>query len=179
MLDEDNANVEPYGFEKHPDFERLEELLPCIQEYQTLAAKHGIYDIFQDNGGKLLQVLLLLGIEALPGREGNDAVDKHGREYELKSANRFDMRGKPRNLSFTTHHHLNHIIIAKYRQVDWIFAVYSGIELDAVYLLTPEQMEPCYQLWEEVLQTRVDINNPKIALKFVERNGTVLYRKEL
>jgi len=68
---------------EHPDKAILEELFPYIRQYQELASKHGIHDIFQDNGGKLLQVLLVLGLKALPGREGNDAVDDEGNEYEL------------------------------------------------------------------------------------------------
>lgn len=44
----------------HPDRIVLGRLLPALREYQALAAKHGIHDIFQDNGGKLLQVLLIL-----------------------------------------------------------------------------------------------------------------------
>ncbi|PWV60082.1 hypothetical protein [Plasticicumulans acidivorans] len=71
----------------HDDYQRLLEIWPAVQEYQALATKHGIDDVFQDNGGKLLQVLLLLGLKIIPGREGNDAVDASGREYELKSVN--------------------------------------------------------------------------------------------
>ena len=67
----------------HPDKARMDKLMPAIREYQTLANQHGINDIFQDNGGKLLQVILTLGLTVLPGREGNDAVDELGLEYEL------------------------------------------------------------------------------------------------
>lgn len=42
----------------HPDLSELEALFPGIEAYQNLASKHGIHDIFQDNGGKVLQVLL-------------------------------------------------------------------------------------------------------------------------
>jgi hypothetical protein len=41
----------------HDDYARLLEIWPAVQEYQALATQHGIDDIFQDNGGKLLQVL--------------------------------------------------------------------------------------------------------------------------
>lgn len=97
---------------KHPDHEKLAALFPFIREYQTLADEHGIDDIFQDNGGKILQVLLLLNLRQLPGREGNDAIDKDGNEYELKSVNIYKTK------SFSTHHHMNPVIIEKYRQVD-------------------------------------------------------------
>jgi Restriction endonuclease PvuII len=99
----------------HPDKMILDDLFPYIQQYQELAAKHGINDIFQDNGGKILQVLLVTGLKVLPGREGNDAKDADGNEYELKSVNIALTK------SFSTHHHINPRIIDKYRQVDWIF----------------------------------------------------------
>ena len=44
----------------------MRELWPAIRRYQELAARHGIDDIFQDNGGKILQVLLLLGLTNIP-----------------------------------------------------------------------------------------------------------------
>jgi len=125
----------------HPDHVKLRALLPGIRKLQKLASVHGIDDIFQDNGGKILQILLYTGLTILPGREGNDAQDENGREYELKSVN---IRLKQ---SFSTHHHMNPHIIGKYRQVDWIFAVYDGIELTEIYLLTPAQIEPYFARW--------------------------------
>lgn len=83
-------------------------------------------DIFQDNGGKVLQVLILLGLKILPGREGNDAIDAEGNEYELKTIK----RSLNKNAGVTTHHHLNRYILAKYRAVKaWYIAIYEGIEL--------------------------------------------------
>jgi hypothetical protein len=63
--------------------------------------KHSIPDIFQDNGGKILQVCLILGLVVLKSREGNDTIDDEGNEYELKAVNLL------RTDQFTTHHHLN------------------------------------------------------------------------
>lgn len=119
----------------HSDFERLRALWPAIEEYQALATQHGIDDIFQDNGGKILQVLLLLDLKGLGAREGNDAVDKHGQEYELKSVNVELTKG------FSTHHHMNPVIIAKYRKVPWIFAIYRHITLESVYRMETDGME--------------------------------------
>ncbi|MEZ4708573.1 MAG: hypothetical protein R3A44_15295 [Caldilineaceae bacterium] len=155
----------------HPDKAKLDALFPYIRQYQALAESHGINDIFQDNGGKLLQVLLITGLTVLPGREGNDAVDELGREYELKSVNILLTR------SFSTHHHMNPGIIEKYRQVDWIFAVYRGIELEAIHQLTPQNLEPYFTKWERAWHERGgrDINNPKISLTFVMQTGTLLY----
>ena len=155
----------------HADSKKLEKLFPHIQEYQKLADEHGVDDIFQDNGGKILQVLLILGIQQLPGREGNDAVDSKGNEYEMKSVNIL------KTTSFSTHHHMNPVIIAKYRLVDWIFAVYEGIELVEIFLLTPKDLEPYYTRWEAKwnIDGGKDINNPKIPLKYVREQGQKLY----
>ncbi len=159
---------------EHPDKAILDELFPYIRHYQELASKHGIGDIFQDNGGKLLRVLLVLGLRVLPGREGNDAVDDEGNEYELKSVNIRLTK------SFSTHHHMNPTIIAKYRKVDWFFAVYTGIELQAIYRLTPADLEPYFSTWEKKWHDSggKDINNPKIPLKFVVEHGELYYKSE-
>ncbi len=157
-------------FKPHPDTKKMEELLPAIRQYQELATKHGINDIFQDNGGKLLQVILTLGLRVIPGREGNDAKDNENKEYELKSVNT-DL-----TKSFSTHHHINPTIINKYRKVDWIFAVYCGIELQSVYVVTSLKLEPFYQTWEKKWhESGKDLNNPKIPLSYVIENGTLLY----
>jgi len=151
----------------HPDLAELERLFPFIREYQNLATKHGNRDIFQDNGGKILQMLLVTGLTCTGNREGNDASDDSGCEYELKSVN------TQLTQSFSTHHHMNPVIIAKYRKVPWIFAVYDGIELREAYKLSPQQLEPYYSKWEAKWNADggKDINNPKIPLSYVRRVG--------
>ena len=104
---------------------------------------------FRIMAAKILQVLLLLGLTQLPGREGNDAKDDEGNEYELKSVNILKTK------SFSTHHHMNPTIISKYRQVDWIFAVYKGIELKEIYHLKPSDIEPYYRKWSSSGITQV------------------------
>lgn len=153
------------------DADRFKSFQPYLRQLQELADKQGISDIFQDNGGKLLQVLLLTKLQNIPGRLGNDAKDDDGNEYELKSVNTRLTK------SFSTHHHLNPVILAKYRKVDWIFAVYEGIDLIAVYQLTPADLEPYYKRWEEKWHNEggKDINNPKIPLKFVEEHGRRIF----
>lgn len=157
----------------HKDAEELQRLWPEIQRYQTLAKKHGIGDIFQDNGGKILQVLLLLGLKILPGREGNDAIDEDGCEYELKSVNIELTKG------FSTHHHMNPVIIAKYRKVPWIFAIYRDIEIQSIYFMTPKKLEPFYEKWEQKWKQDgdKDINNPKIPVTYVMKHGKLIYAK--
>lgn len=155
----------------HPDHKKLEDLLPHIRKLQELANEHGIRDVFQDNGGKLLQIALATGLKILAKREGNDARDDHGREYELKSVNV--------NLtqSFSTHHHLNPTILRKYRQVGWVFAIYQAIELRAIYYMPPEKLEPYFSAWEEKWNASggKDINNPKIPVAFVVEHGDLVW----
>ena len=156
----------------HPDKAELDRLFPYIREYQALASRHGIGDIFQDNGGKLLQLLLITGLTSTGGREGNDARDEQGNEYELKSVNSLLTK------SFSTHHHMNPTILAKYRQVVWFMAVYQGIELQTIYRMTPTNLEPYFLKWERKWHDSggKDINNPKIPLKFVMQHGELFYR---
>ena len=155
----------------HPDRKELERLFPFIRKYQVLASKHGIRDIFQDNGGKLLQVALVTGLTIAPGREGNDAHDAKGREYELKSVNTVLTK------SISTHHHLNPVILAKYRKVGWVFAIYEGIEVQAIYQLQASQLEPYFTKWEQKWHDSggKDINNPKIPLAFVQTHGRRIF----
>jgi hypothetical protein len=112
-----------------------------------------------------------MGLRIIPGREGNDAVDASGQEWELKSINLELTRG------FSTHHHMNPVIIAKYRKVPWLFAMYRDIALEAVYVLQPADLEPYFAQWEQkwVNDGNKDINNPKIPVSFVMERGRLAW----
>lgn len=155
----------------HADLAKLQKLWPNIAQYQALAKQHGINDIFQDNGGKLLQMILTTGLVVLRSREGNDAKDADGNEYELKSVN-IEL-----TKSFSTHHHMNPTIIAKYRKVDWVFAVYKGIELQEIWKMKPASLETYFKKWEQKWKDdgNKDINNPKIPLVYVRTYGTKIW----
>ena len=159
--------------ERRSDLERLQTALEAIQELQSLANEYGINDVFQDNGGKVLQVLIQLGLRISPGREGNDAIDAEENEYELKTINKFLSK------SVTTHHHLNLDILAKYRAVKaWYVAVYEGIVLKAIYKVAPATLEPKFKYWESrILGGLESINNPKIPLRLIETEGERVYPK--
>jgi hypothetical protein len=92
-------------------------------------------------------------------------------KYELKSVNIELTKG------FSTHHHMNPIIIAKYRQVPWVFAIYRHIALQAVYLLEPADLEFFFKKWEDKWHAngRKDINNPKIPVGYVMEHGKLLH----
>ena len=158
----------------HPDKLKIDLLFPYIRQYQELATEHGIGDIFQDNGGKLLQTILILNLSVTGRREGNDARDEDGNEYELKTVN-IDLTP-----SFSTHHHLNPTILDKYRAVKaWFFSIYRGIELVEIYRVAPERLEAkFFAKWEEKWHASggKDINNPKIPIRDVREIGDLVYR---
>ncbi len=158
--------------QRKSDIERLSDAFKGIREAQQLADEYGINDILQDNGGKVLQVLILLGLRISPCREGNDAVDSEGNEYELKTIN----RALNKNAGITTHHHLTKDIINKYRAVKaWYIAIYEGVELREIYKVLPHQLEEVFQKWEKRLdRDNQPINNPKIPMALV-RKGEKVY----
>lgn len=160
--------------ERESNLDRLQSAFEGIREMQHLANEYGITDIFQDNGGKVLQVLILLGLRISPGREGNDAIDAEGNEYELKTLN----RSLNKNAGVTTHHHLNKDILKKYRAVKgWYIAIYEGIELMEIHKVTPSILEVKFKNWEAKLEKQESINNPKIPMRLV-RQGELVYTKD-
>ena len=157
--------------ERSSDLERLQSAFEGIREMQQLADEYGISDILQDNGGEVLQVLILLGLRISPGREGNDAIDAEGNEYELKTLN----RSLNKNAGVTTHHHLNKDILKKYRSVKaWYIAIYEAIELMEIYKVLPATLEVKFKEWEVKLEKQDSINNPKIPMKLVKQ-GELVY----
>ncbi|NJO83989.1 MAG: helix-turn-helix domain-containing protein [Blastochloris sp.] len=163
-LPEPAQDTDPAKEQQISDLERLNSAFKGIREAQSLANEYGISDILQDNGGKVLQVLILLGLKISPGREGNDAVDAEGNEYELKTIN----RSLRKNAGITTHHHLTKDILDKYRAVKaWYIAIYEGVELKEIYKVLPTALEPLFKEWEEKSLARGPINNPKIPMRYV------------
>ncbi len=155
---------QPVKQQQISDLERLNKAFIGIREAQLLADEYGINDILQDNGGKVLQVLILLGLRISPGREGNDAIDSDGNEYELKTIN----RALRKSAGVTTHHHLTKEIIDKYRAVKaWFIAIYEGVELKEIYKVLPTNLEPLFHEWEQRSQAKGPLNNPKIPMRYI------------
>lgn len=159
-----------FDYDHQDRIAELEGLWASLHDLADLAKAYGIEDIFQDNGAKVLQQLIYLNMQILPGREGNDAISESGTEWEMKSINL-----ETSATGFSTNHHTNHDIIAKYRQVPWTFAIYHGITLSEMYVMTPAMLEPIYRHWEVQLQRASHLNNPKIPVRFVRENGIQVY----
>lgn len=150
---------------------QLNNLWSNLSNLADLAKSYGIYDIFQDNGAKILQQLIILNFDVLGGREGNDAISASGKEWEMKSINISTTAQ-----GFSTNHHLNEHILNKYRQVPWSFAIYKDLELQSIYVMSPQQLEPMFSKWENAyIRKGLEGNNPKIPVKFVKENGLQVY----
>ncbi|MCI5740637.1 MAG: restriction endonuclease [Lachnospiraceae bacterium] len=143
---------------------------------EKLAEKYDINDIAQDNNLKLLQTLVYFGFKNQSGREGSDAIDRYGHEWELKTANINLVTG------FSTNHHTNHERIAQFRQERWLFSLYRGIKLEEVYAMSPKTLEVYFSDWTNRVNKKAaagmdnpHLNNPKIPIKFVRQNGIKVY----
>lgn len=156
-------------------YEEIETLWPGVQNLQALADHYGIKDIFQDAGGKLLQLLIATGLDIVPGRTGADAQDRLGNEYEIKT---IDLSGKTNG--FSTNHHVTHATIAKYAARRWVFAMYDRITLQEAYLVDSPALKPVFDKWAVTLNTGVThINNPKIPVELIRKVGRVMYLKDV
>ncbi|UVD36521.1 restriction endonuclease [Rhodobacter phage RcXuper] len=155
-------------------YQEIENLWPGIEQVQRLADQYNIPDIFQDAGGKMLQLAVACGLDIIPGRTGPDACDRVGNLYEIKTV---DLTGKPRG--FTTNHHLTDKTILRYRTRRWVFAMYDRITLMEAYLVEAVDLEPVFQNWEQTLKTKDHINNPKIPIDYVRSVGTTMYLKDV
>ena len=165
-----------YDLEHRAKMEQFQKVWSKLDDLEQLAKSYGITDIAQDNNLKLLQTLILFDFQNQPGREGCDAIDRYGHEWELKTVNR--------NLtkSFSTNHHTNLERIAVFRGERWLFSVYEGIRLCNAYAVSPRELEPYFSKWESDVRKKIangnetpHINNPKIPLKFVKEVGTKVY----
>lgn len=155
-------------------YDEIENLWPGVERVQALADAYNIPDIFQDAGGKMLQLAVACGLDIIPGRTGPDAQDRIGNTYEIKTV---DLNGKSKG--FTTNHHLTGKTILRYRTRRWVFAMYDRITLKEAYLVEGIDLEPVFQNWEIVLKTRDHINNPKIPIDFVRQIGVTMYLKDV
>lgn len=155
-------------------YAEIEELMPGIQRFQKLAEHYGVTDIFQDAGGKMVQLAVATGLDLMPGRLGPDASDRIGNIYEIKTTDLDKTQS-----GWSTNHHVTKTTLQGYKQRRWVFATYRGIILYEAYLMLPEQLKPLFAQWERVLKTKNHINNPKIGLRFVRENGRVMYMKDV
>jgi hypothetical protein len=164
-----------------------DEIISRGVELQHMASGHGLHNVFSDNGYQELVLLVLFGLRKLR-REGNDAADDEGHQYELKTVNRINSDGvAKRSLSVTTEHTLTLANIERYRAAHlWIIAVFNQSLPECIYEITPAALEPYFRQWEAKLRDQDPdgsdplnhINNPKIPIGFVAQNGARVWPPE-
>lgn len=142
---------------------------------EGIGAKHGISNITQDNGHRVLSVKLLLDIEVLPGRNGNDLIDFCGQEYELKTCSLDSKDPAP-----GTAHHLALMILGKYRKAGFMFAFYHKGALVCLYVLHPNLLNAYFDKWEaEIHAGKTHLNNPKFQINYIRSVGELIYGEPL
>lgn len=92
----------------------VEHLIKIGTDLQRFATAAGIHNVMTDNGYQELILLTMFGLRKLR-REGNDAVDDEGREYELKTVGRTSSDGRRKtSLSVTSEHTMTLANIERY-----------------------------------------------------------------
>lgn len=154
------------------ELEFLEDNFKKLTTLEKFAAQKGIKDIFQDNGAKVLQQLVISGMTNLPGREGNDAIDSNGVEWEFKSINIATKAS-----GFSTDHHATEKLLNRFNSIPWLFSIYNNVQLLEMYVLSPGQLNEWTEQKIKHLRDRgvPSLNNPKIPLKYVKTNGVRIY----
>lgn len=165
----------------------VEHLIKIGTDLQRYATAAGIHNVMTDNGYQELILLTMFGLRKLR-REGNDAVDDEGREYELMTVGRTSSDGRRKtSLSVTTEHTLTPANIERYRAAHlWIIAIFDQSLPEVIYEITPAALEPYFAAWEDRLDerdgdwrlVRDHLNNPKIPIWFVERYGVRVWPPE-
>lgn len=167
----------------------ISQIVALGNQLQAHASTHNIHNVFDDGGYKELLLLTLLNLKKL-NRTGDDAVDRQGRRYEIKTVARLSSAGvRKSKLSVTTEHTLTIDNIARYRAVHlWIVAVFDQARPEAVYEISPAKLEPYFSAWEAKLQAMqknsppgsapVHLNNPKIPLTFIQEHGVLVWEPD-
>jgi hypothetical protein len=118
--------------------------------------------------------LLITGLKGVGSREGNDAQDAQGNEYELKSVN----TSVDAELLDASSHESNHPCqISEGGLGVWLFM--RELSCRQFTSMKPTALEPYFSKWESKWHESggKDINNPKIPVKFVVEHGELVYQK--
>jgi len=161
------------------DVDRLNNLMGSLRKLQLLGDEKGVKDVFSSSGMRLLQILIVTGLKGLESRDDYDAVDVGGNKYEIKTLNNKTIR------AFPTHSRMSEKVIERYEKVDWIFAIYDGVELREIYCVRKQQMGLFYEKWRARLSNNQDKEkepkwkavNPRISLSFVRDYGQLIFER--
>lgn len=174
--DSRKAVVNGIEIEPHPDHHLTNVINRTVNDaLEEIGNRHGIFDLAQDNGLRVLTIKLLMNLGICAARGGNDLFDASGTEYELKTLN-LDKE----QLSITTSHHLGHATIDRYRKVGFIIGTYRRGSLVSLYIVHPAALEEQFARWEASLVAgKSHLNNPSISIATVRDCGVLVYGEPL
>lgn len=157
-------------------YEEIESLWGGIEQFQELARQYKVNNIFQDSGGKMVQIAIATGLDLCEERTGPDATDRMGNFYEIKTTDIAQGTG-----GFSTNHHLNHGTISRFRSRRFVFAIFHNITLQEIYRVEGAALDDYYSTWlNKLAQPNTQhLNNPKISISDVRKRGTVMYLKDV
>ncbi len=157
---------------------KVQHLIELAAPLEVAANAGGIYNVFDDGGYRTLLMLTMFGLTKPPGRLGDDARDRHGHTFELKTINLVNTKGELRNTypGVTTEHTLRQENVDRYRACDaWLIGVFRGNQPLDVWVVPSAALEPYYRCWERKIKRAPnhEINNPKIPMGFIAEFGTL------
>lgn len=159
--------------ERATQLQRLHTAFASLQDLQQLAAQYGIADVFLTNGGKLLQVLMLLGLRLAPEYGGHTALDGAGNRYEVRVIS----HPGGRLMSLPAAERVDQARLDAYRAVAaWYVAIYIGANLSELYQVEPTLLAPLMEKWTQDVARRGVVKNPMIPLKLIRRGQMLLDR---
>ncbi|WP_446936284.1 hypothetical protein [Lysinibacillus fusiformis] len=162
-----------------PNIEAVTDILSKGNSLQEEANQHDIIHVFDDGGFRELVLLKMFNLRTNVGRHGDDAIGLDGKQYELKTVNLINTKGELRkNPGITTCHHMNNVIIDRYRNVEgFIIGIFYYHIPARIYLVRPHIFEVFFMKWETQMQKQQlqHLNNPKFTYKHVLEYGELLY----
>lgn len=153
-----------------PQTDEVNELLVAAFNLDREAKKVGV-NAFDNN--LVREVIICRQADLLKnmGRGETDAYGRHDNaQYELKST---DIRNVKSSPSWPTSREVTPTVLAAFRSMDaFLFGVFHGIDLLALFRARPVDLEPFFADLERKLNARTgagkNLNNPKIPWSVIE-----------
>lgn len=157
--------------ERAAQLDQLQTVVSGLAQLQDLAAQYGVVGSLAGTGGRLLQVLLLLGLRGVSADGGWTAADNAGATYQVRVLT----HGGGRLVNVPLGEHIDGARLAAYRAASaWYVAIYRPAALHLIYRLEPALLASRLDCWGRVVEQGKSVPNPAIPMTLVRR-GEVVY----